>query len=173
MNLLKGRGGENHMTKTLRAIVGSMLLAGMALAPAQANAAGLQCAPFARMFSGIQLFGAAASWWNQAVGKYVRGNSPEVGAVMVFKAIGSMRSGHVATVTQVVSDRVLKITHANWSIINGHRGQVERDVTVVDASPNNDWSQVKVWFAPIGKVGNKAYPVNGFIYAKADGGQQG
>lgn len=152
------------MIKTLRAIVGSMLLAGMTLSPAAANASGLQCAPFARMFSGIQLFGAAASWWNQAVGKYVRGNTPAIGSVLVFKAIGSMRSGHVATVTQIVSDRVIKITHANWSIIGGRRGQVERDVTVVDASANGDWSQVKVWFAPIGKVGNKAYPVNGFIY---------
>jgi surface antigen len=152
------------MTRTMRAIIGSMLLASMAVAPASANAAGLQCAPFARMFSGIQLFGAAASWWNQAVGKYIRGSTPAVGSVLVFKAIGSMRSGHVATVTQVISDRVIKITHANWSIIGGHRGQVERDVTVVDASANGDWSSVKVWFAPIGKVGNKAYPVNGFIY---------
>lgn len=145
-------------------MIGSMLLVSMAVAPSAANAGGLQCAPFARMFSGIQLFGAAASWWNQAVGKYVRGNTPAIGSVLVFKAIGSMRSGHVATVTQVVSDRVIKITHANWSVIGGHRGQVERDVTVVDASPNGDWSAVKVWFAPIGKVGNKAYPVNGFIY---------
>ena len=152
------------MIKTMRAIVGSMLLAGMVVAPTAANAQMLQCAPFARMFSGIQLFGAAAAWWNQAAGKYLRGQTPQIGSVMVFKAIGSMRSGHVATVTQVVSERVIKITHANWSIINGRRGQVERDVTVVDASPRGDWSQVKVWFAPIGKVGNKAYPVNGFIY---------
>ena len=154
------------MTRTIRAIMGSMLLVGMTVAPAAAQAQMLQCAPFARMFSGIQLFGAAASWWNQAIGEYLRGRTPEIGSVMVFKAIGSMRSGHVATVTQVVSDRVIKITHANWSIINGRRGQVERDVTVVDASQGNDWSQVKVWFAPIGKVGNKAYPVNGFIYNK-------
>ena len=152
------------MIKTMRAIIGSMLLAGMVVAPTAANAQMLQCAPFARMFSGIQLFGAAAAWWNQAAGKYLRGQTPQIGSVMVFKAIGSMRSGHVATVTQVVSERVIKITHANWSIINGRRGQVERDVTVVDASPRGDWSQVKVWFAPIGKVGNKAYPVNGFIY---------
>ncbi|MES2497804.1 MAG: CHAP domain-containing protein [Pseudomonadota bacterium] len=152
------------MTKTMRAMIGSMLLACMAVAPSAANAQMLQCAPFARVFSGIQLFGAAASWWNQAVGKYLRGNTPEIGSVMVFKAIGSMRSGHVATVTQVVSERVIKITHANWSIINGRRGQVERDVTVVDASSNGDWSKVKVWFAPIGKVGTTAYPVNGFIY---------
>jgi len=152
------------MIKTMRAIVGSMLLAGMVVAPTAANAQMLQCAPFARMFSGIQLFGAAAAWWNQAAGKYLRGQAPQIGSVMVFKAIGSMRSGHVATVTQVVSERVIKITHANWSIINGRRGQVERDVTVVDASTRGDWSQVKVWFAPIGKVGNTAYPVNGFIY---------
>jgi hypothetical protein len=59
---------------------------------------------------------------------------------------------------------VIKVTHANWSIIGGHRGQVERDVTVVDASPNNDWSQVKVWYAPINGVGTKAFPVYGFIY---------
>jgi surface antigen len=152
------------MIKTLRAIVGSMLLVGMVVAPAAANAGSLQCAPFARMFSGIQLFGAAAAWWNQAAGKYLRGNNPEIGSVMVFKAVSGMGSGHVATVTDIVSDRIIKITHANWSIINGRRGQVERDVTVVDASPRGDWSQVRVWFAPIGKVGNKAYPVNGFIY---------
>jgi len=152
------------MMKTLRAIAGAIFLASVAVAPSAASAQSIQCAPFARMFSGIQLFGAAASWWNQAVGKYLRGSTPQIGSVMVFKAIGSMRSGHVATVTDIVSDRVIKITHANWSIIDGRRGQVERDVTVVDASANNDWSKVKVWFAPIQKVGNTAYPVNGFIY---------
>ncbi len=154
------------MIKSLRALVGGLLLVGMTVAPTAASAQTIQCAPFARMFSGIQLFGAAAAWWNQAAGKYLRGNTPEIGAVMVFKAVRGMRSGHVATVTDVVSERIIKITHANWSIINGRRGQVERNVTVVDASPRNDWSQVRVWFAPIGKVGNTPYPVNGFIYKK-------
>jgi surface antigen len=154
------------MIKSLRAFVGGLLLVGMTVAPAAASAQTIQCAPFARMFSGIQLFGAAASWWNQAVGKYVRGSTPEIGAVMVFKAVRGMRAGHVATVTDVVSERIIKITHANWSVINGRRGQVEHNVTVVDASPQGDWSQVKVWFAPIGKVGNTPYPVNGFIYKK-------
>jgi len=154
------------MMKMLRAIAGAILLASITVAPSAASAQSLQCAPFARMFSGIQLFGAAASWWSQAVGRYLRGSTPQIGSVMVFKAIGSMRSGHVATVTDIVSDRVIKITHANWSIIDGRRGQVERDVTVVDASADNDWSKVKVWFAPIQKVGNTAYPVNGFIYNK-------
>lgn len=155
------------MIKALRGAVAGLMMVGMTAAPSAAHAGSLQCAPFARMFSGIQLFGAAASWWNQAVGKYLRGNTPEIGSVMVFKAIGSMRSGHVATVTDIVSDRVIKITHANWSVINGRRGQVERNVTAVDASPNNDWSQVRVWYAPIGDIGTKAYPVKGFIYKQA------
>ncbi len=117
------------------------------------------------MISGIQLFGAAASWWNQAVGKYSQGNVPKAGAVLVFKAIGSMRSGHVATVSQIVSDRIIKVTHANWSIINGHRGQVEKDVTVMDTSAAGDWSKVRVYYAPLKDLGTRAYPAFGFIYA--------
>ena len=119
-------------------------------------------------------FGSDAwTWWQQAAGKYAEGFTPKAGAVLVFKPSGVMNKGHVAVVSQVLTDRIIQVTHANWSVIGGSRGQVERDVTVVDASPNNDWTSVKVWFAPIGKVGNKAYPVNGFIYAKADGSQQG
>ena len=151
------------MRKHVTAIAGSLALAFFAT-PSAASAQSWQCAPFARVFSGIKLFGAAASWWNQAIGKYAQGSTPRPGSVLVFKAFSSMRSGHVATVTQIVSDRMIKVTHANWSIINGHRGQVERDVTVVDASPRNDWSQVKVWYAPIQKIGMKAFPVYGFIY---------
>ncbi|PZU11048.1 MAG: CHAP domain-containing protein [Sphingomonas sp.] len=131
-------------------------------APTAANAQTYwQCAPFARVFSGIQLFGAAASWWHQAIGKYAHGEAPKMGSVLVFKAIGAMRSGHVATVTKIVSDRIIKVTHANWG---GAKGRVERDVTVVDASPAGDWSQVKVWYSPIGNIGTRAYPTYGFIY---------
>ena len=78
------------------------------------------------------------------------------------------RHRRVATVTQIVSDRIIKVTHANWSRINGAKGQVERDVTVVDASEKGDWSAVKVWFDPIKSVGIKAYPTYGFIYGKGD-----
>ena len=119
-----------------------------------------QCVTFARMYSGIQLFGNAATWWNQAVGKYTRGNAPQAGAVLVFKAIGSMRAGHVATVSQVISDRMIKVTHANWS----SRGQVERDVEVVDTSAKNDWSSVRVWFKNLHDLGQREYPSYGFIY---------
>ena len=154
------------MLKSAKIAASALLLAFLAI-PGAAQAQSWQCAPFARVFSGIQLFGNAYSWWQQATGKYQRGGAPKAGAVLVFKAAQGMRVGHVATVSKIISDRIIKVTHANWSIINGHRGQVERDVTVVDASPNNDWSQVKVWFAPIGKVGNTPYPVYGFIYSGA------
>jgi surface antigen len=143
------------------ALCSALLMA--AAVPSSADAQTFwQCAPFARVFSGIQLFGAAASWWNQAIGKYTSGSAPKLGSVLVFKAFGSMRSGHVATVTQVISDRIIKVTHANWG---GAKGQVERDVTVVDASPRGDWSAVKVWYSPIHDVGQRAYPTYGFIYA--------
>jgi surface antigen len=149
--------------RTKAAFCSALLLAALALPTPAAAQTFWQCAPFARMFSGIQLFGAAGSWWGQAIGKYAQGSAPKLGSVLVFKAIGSMRSGHVATVTQVVSDRIIKVTHANW----GTRGQVEHDVTVVDASPRGDWSAVKVWYGPIHDVGQRAYPTYGFIYAGA------
>lgn len=145
-----------------KAAVCSVLLIAGLMIPSSANAQTFwQCAPFARVFSGIQLFGAAGGWWNQAIGKYAQGSAPKAGSVLVFKAIGSMRSGHVATVTKVISDRIIKVTHANWGV----RGQVERDVTVVDASAKGDWSAVKVWYGPIHDIGIKAYPTYGFIYS--------
>jgi surface antigen len=123
-----------------------------------------QCVPFARMISGIQLFGDAWTWWQQAAGKYGQGFSPKTGAVLVFKPTGVMNKGHVAVVSQVLTDRIIQVTHANWSVIDGTRGKVERDVTVVDVSPSGDWSQVKVWFDPAGDVGKTVYPTYGFIY---------
>jgi surface antigen len=151
--------------KNVRAAVAGLLFMAAISAPTAANAQTYwQCAPFARVFSGIQLFGAAAGWWHQAIGKYASGGAPKAGSVLVFKAIGAMRSGHVATVTKIVSDRIIKVTHANWG---GAKGRVENDVTVVDASPKGDWSQVKVWYSPIHDIGQRAYPTYGFIYGGA------
>jgi surface antigen len=150
------------MRQHLKAAFCSALFMAALSLPSAANAQTFwQCAPFARVFSGIQLFGAAGGWWKQAIGKYAQGTAPRLGSVLVFKAIGSMRSGHVATVTKVLSDRIVKVTHANWST----RGAVERDVTVMDTSAKGDWSAVKVWYGPIGDVGTRAYPTYGFIYA--------
>jgi surface antigen len=127
-----------------------------------------QCATFARMFSGIQIFGDAWTWWNKAVGAYKTGATPQAGSVLVFRPSGAMRQGHVAVVSQVLTDRVIQVTHANWSIIEGNRGKVEKDVTVVDVSPKGDWSQVKVWYDPIRDLGSTVYPTYGFIYQKAE-----
>jgi surface antigen len=154
------------MHKFLRAVIGVVLLAGLS-ATAQAQEwpeQRWQCAPFARLASGIQIFGNAGTWWNQADGRYERGNTPEAGAVLVFKASGRMRVGHVATVTGIVDSRTVTVTHANWSPINGSRGQIEEDVQVVDVSPNNDWTQVRVWYAPLGEIGTSAHPTYGFVY---------
>jgi CHAP domain len=124
-----------------------------------------QCAAFARQFSGIEIRGDAWTWWGQAEGRYQRGRTPQVGAVMAFvPGTDRMRLGHVATVTRILGDRELTITHANWSPINGTRGQIERDVLVRDVSEDNDWSRVRVWYAPLGELGTTAWPVDGFIY---------
>lgn len=120
-----------------------------------------QCAPYARTISGIDIHGNANTWWGQAAGRYARGHMPKVGAVLAFAATSRMRLGHVAMVSEVVSDREVLLTHANWS----RRGGIERDVRAVDISPNGDWSMVKVWYGPQGGLGTSAYPTKGFIYA--------
>src|SRR5688572_2935203 len=58
----------------------------------------LQCVPYARQVSGVQIYGDAWTWWSQAAGRYARGFAPRVGAVMSFKPHGNMRLGHVAAV---------------------------------------------------------------------------
>ena len=129
----------------------------------------LQCVPYARKVSGIRIFGDAHTWWDQAAGKYARGTRPRVGAVMAFKPYGNMRLGHVAAVSKIIDSRTVLLRHANWSLINGRRGQIEDDVEAVDVSADNDWSEVRVWFAPIQALGTTHWPLAGFIYPdKAD-----
>ena len=157
------------MRKRTRALLGSLAAAAFfAVAPAGAIAETYwQCVPFARLISGIQIFGDARTWWGQAVGKYETGIIPRAGAVLCFKPTSRMRLGHVAVVSQVLTDRVVQITHANWSPIEGSRGKVEKDVTVIDVSANGDWSQVKVWYDPNRDLGGSTYNTHGFIYPDA------
>lgn len=157
------------MRKRTRTLLGSLAAAAfVAFAPAGAIAETYwQCVPFARLISGIQIFGDARTWWGQAVGKYETGFMPRSGAVLAFKPTQRMRLGHVAVVSQVLTDRVIQITHANWSPIGGSRGKIEKDVTVIDVSPAGDWSQVKVWYDPNRDLGGSTYPVHGFIYPDA------
>lgn len=157
------------MSKCVRTRMGSLALAAaIALAPGGVFAGDYwQCVPFARLVSGIQIFGDARTWWSQAIGRYATGFTPKAGAVLCFKPIGRMRLGHVAVVTQVLTDRIIQISHANWSLIDGDRGHVERNVTVIDVSSAGDWSQVKVWNDPSRGLGATTYPTYGFIYGDA------
>ncbi len=123
----------------------------------------VQCAPYARDISGIDLYGAASSWWQHASGVYARGYRPVIGAALVFKPKRGMPSGHVAVVTRILSAREIEVDHANW----GHkdlRGKVQHDVRVIDVSELNDWSEVRVWYLPVRDFGSKVYDVFGFIY---------
>ncbi|MDB5431173.1 MAG: hypothetical protein JWP35_2289 [Caulobacter sp.] len=162
------------MRQRARTFAGSLTVAALiAIVPMASAAAGgyWQCVPFARLMSGIQIFGDAWTWWSQAAGRYETGYTPKSGAVLCFKPVGAMRLGHVAVVSQVLTDRVIQVTHANWSLLNGTRGQVEKDVTVVDVSPGANWGQVKVWYDPIRDLGSTVYPTYGFIYPDAQARQ--
>jgi hypothetical protein len=116
----------------------------------------LQCAVYARMRAGIEIRGAAGSWWGQAQGRYKRADAPQLGAVMV---LGGTPKGHVAVVAQVLSPTEILVDHANWM----NKGEVEIGALVRDVSAANDWSAVRVWYPPTRGLGNKAYPVRGFI----------
>lgn len=127
----------------------------------------LECVPYAREVTGIRLYGDAYGWWDQAEGRYARGRTPRPGAVLALKPSGNMQLGHVAAVSRVIDARTIELNHANWSPINGQRGQVERNARAVDVSPGNDWSEVRIWYAPEGDLGTTRWPVQGFIYPDA------
>ena len=125
----------------------------------------LQCVPFARENSGIELTGNAGTWWNSASGLYERGARPEVGSILNFRSTGRMRMGHVAVVTNVITPRHIEIDHANW----GAPGRISRNIDVVDVSPANDWTAVRVALSNAEDYGS-AYPTYGFIYDRPDHG---
>ena len=125
----------------------------------------LQCVPFARENSGIELTGNAGTWWDSASGLYERGARPEVGSILNFRATGHMRMGHVAVVTNVISGRHIEIDHANW----GAPGRISRNIDVIDVSAANDWTQVRVALSQNEDYGS-TYPTFGFIYDRPDHG---
>ena len=162
---------EGTVRKILLLLVTVLL---SALPFGDANA--VQCVSFARQASGVHLQGDAWQWWNAAEGVYARGDAPRQGAVLVFSRQGSMHHGHVSVVSRVVSSRIVLVDHANWAPARGEgRGQVAQAVPVLDVSPANDWSQVRVWYRPAGLYGNRVYGTEGFVYSNktvADAGPQ-
>jgi len=123
-------------------------------------AANLQCVPFARTASGIEIYGNANTWWTQAAGRYPRSARPAAGSVIVIQGFRGPGRGHVAVVREVISDRVLRVDHANWL----NNGEVSVGVPMMDVSPNNDWSQIRVWHIPGDHWGGRVYHVEGFIH---------
>ncbi len=141
----------------------ALLALGLAAAIATPAAAVLQCVPYARAQSGIEIRGNAGTWWAQAAGRYQRGAEPRVGAVLVLQPTRAMPIGHVAVVAEIIDDRSVYLNHANWS----GPGRIERRALAQDVSPNGDWSVVRVWYAPQGSLGVRANPAFGFIYNEA------
>ena len=59
--------------------------------PAQGEPLAVECAPFARALSGLQLTGNAADWWWKADGRYARASTPEVGRRPRLPSLGPSR----------------------------------------------------------------------------------
>lgn len=127
-------------------------------APSRAAGA-LECVPYARAHSSVDIHGDAYTWWEKAAGVYQRAASPAEGAVMVMIGYAGRHRAHVAVVRRVLTPREIRIDHANWL----NDGAVYVNDPVIDVSPDNDWSQVKVWNIRSGSWGTKVYVVRGFI----------
>jgi hypothetical protein len=119
----------------------------------------IYCVEFARIRSGIAIFGDARTWWDHAKGQYARGADPSPGAVMVFAATRKMTRGHVAVVKRIVSNREVIVDHANWR----RDGNIYLNAPVIDVSANNDWSKVRVFDPRGGQMGSNVYPIKGFV----------
>ncbi len=117
------------------------------------------CVEFARLRSGIAIFGDARTWWDKARGLYAQGTDPKPGAVMVFAGTQKMKLGHVAVVRRIVSNREIRVDHANW----GRDGNIYLNAPIIDVSESNDWSRVRVWDTRSGQLGSRVYPIKGFV----------
>jgi hypothetical protein len=123
---------------------------------------GTQCVPYARSRSGINIFGDAYTWWESAKGQYARGNLPVLGSVLVLSKTKRLRRGHVAVVTAIVSEREIRLDHANWQ-----PDAIITNMAVIDVSPANDWTQLRFWNKDA-RMWGAIYPASGFIYNLAD-----
>jgi len=130
-----------------------------------APSAAANCALYARAETGVALYGAAGGWWDQAQGRYERGQTPATGAILVFKRTHRIPSGHVAVVAKIVSPSEILVDHANW-----YHGTVSRGMSVIDTSPSHDWTSVAVMNPPSGTHGAD-YPTYGFVYPGSNRGR--
>ena len=128
-----------------------------ALAPGSAQAQ--MCVRYARQLTGFNIQGDAWAWWQNSAGRYQHGMRPVEGSVLVFRRTGRLHYGHVSTVSRVIDRRTILVDHS-W--LEGY--VLHRGMKVVDTSPSNNWSSVKVWHEPSDNLGIRTYPTFGFIY---------
>jgi hypothetical protein len=152
-------GPSEHATMAPSAFERAPDLAYEPIARVTNGRARLQCVPFARRESGVEIYGNANTWWRQASGRYQTAEAPSEGAVMVLHGYQTSARGHVAVVKEEVSSRLIIVDHANW--LNG--GEITRDVPVMDVSEAGDWSEIRVWNVPGRHWGGRTYRVQGFI----------
>jgi hypothetical protein len=119
----------------------------------------LYCVEYARLRSGLAIFGDAKLWWSHAKNLYDRFADPAVDAVMVFSGSKRIRRGHVAVVTSIVGPREIIVDHANWQ----NHGEIDHNMPVLDVSAGNDWSKVRVWDVNSSRWGARIYKISGFI----------
>lgn len=123
----------------------------------------VQCAPYARKESGVNLYGNAYSWWDQAATRYRRGSTPAEGAVLVLKRTKRMSNGHVAVVKELINPREIDVKHSNWGSDGASRRIIYESMRVEDVSPANDWTLVRFWNREADVMG-RPYAAYGFIY---------
>ncbi len=109
----------------------------------------LECVPYARLHSGVVIYGDAYTWWTQAAGRYPRKALPSAGAVMVLFDYAGPERGHLAVVRRLVSPREIRVDHANWL----DDGAIYVNDPVVDVSADNDWSLVRGVEHPARRLG--------------------
>ncbi len=119
----------------------------------------LQCVPYARDQSGVQIYGDAYTWWAKAEGRFARSTAPSQGSVMVLYNYAGPARAHVAVVKRIVNPREIRIDHANWL----DDGAIYTDDPVRDVSADNDWTQVRVFNIRNQAWGGRVYQVQGFI----------
>jgi surface antigen len=130
------------------------------------QATSMTCVPYARAISGMPLQGDAWQWWDAAQGHYAEASVPMPGSVLVFRRTGRLPSGHLAVVSSVLSTRQVIVTQANWLPY-----RITNNQPVLDVSPGNDWTAVRVWWPPSQAWGLTVYPTYGFIQPRPPGAQ--
>ncbi|HZT19948.1 MAG TPA: CHAP domain-containing protein [Dongiaceae bacterium] len=128
----------------------------------------IQCVPYARQVTGIDISGDAWTWWEAADGRYQRGHQPRFMAVLVLSRTQRLRLGHVAVVVDVQGPRLIRVTHANFGSDPVSRRIIYDSMPVTDVSPDNDWTLVQFWNYQAQAWGI-LYPAYGFVYPQREG----